>query len=40
MSEAVGHGFAEGHVADDFTFLVDADGFNSTMKDIADMVVA
>jgi hypothetical protein len=38
MTQAVRHGFAEGHIADDLPPLADADGVNGAMKDVTHMI--
>ena len=39
MTQAMRHGFAEGHIADDLPLLADADGVNGPMKDIAHLIL-
>ena len=39
MAQAVRHGFAEGHIADDLPLLTDTDGVNRAMKDIANLIL-
>ena len=39
MSQAVRHGFAEGHITDDLPRLADADGLNGAMEDMAHLIV-